>query len=102
MLNIVLKSDWILKVSEIANDLKSNFPEADSRDDVLNALRDSDLRFQRADPEYASRAGHNDVHFLCSVSGTTQTLSAYIINSITEGVPLNALGVYALSPIGTL
>jgi hypothetical protein len=96
MLNIVLKSDWILKVSEIANDLKIELSEADSRDDVLNALRDSDLRFQRADPEYASRAGHNDVHFLCSVSGTTQTLSAYIINSITEGVPLNALGVYML------
>lgn len=96
MLNIVLKSDWILKVCEIANDLKIELSEADSRDDVLNALRDSDLRFQRADPEYASRAGHNDVHFLCSVSGTTQTLSAYIINSLTEGVPLNALGVYML------
>ncbi len=96
MLNIVLNSLWILKVSEIANELKTELAQADSRDDVLNALRDSDLRFQRADPEYASRAGHNDVHFLTSVAGTTQTLAAYITNSISEGVPLNALGVYMI------
>ncbi len=96
MLKIVLGSDWILNVCEIAYELKLDLANADSRNDVLNALRDSDLRLQRADPEYASRAGHNDVHFLRSLSGMAQTLQSYIDSSIAEGAPLNALGVYII------
>ena len=30
----------------------------------INALRNSDIKLQSADPEYATRAGSNNVHFL--------------------------------------
>lgn len=96
MLNIVLNSDWIDNVCEIAYELKLGLAAADSRDDVLNALRDSDLRFQRADPEYASRAGHNDVHFLRSLSNMHQSLRSYLDYCIAPGADLNALGVYII------
>jgi len=96
MLNIVLNSDWINNVCEIAYELKLGIAAADSRDDVLNALRDSDLRFQRADPEYASRAGHNDVHFLRSLTALDHRLLPYIDYCISEGAELNALSVYII------
>jgi len=96
MINIVLYSDWIGKVVEIAGELKDDMAAATSRQDILNALRNSDLLLQRADPEYASRAGHNDVHFLRSLSGMSQSLTDYINYCIKPGAALNALGVYIL------
>ena len=94
MLNIVLHSTWIKSVIEIANELKSEIAGARTREDLLNALRNSDLMLQRADPEYASRAGHNDVHFLRSLGSMAQPLSEYIAYCIKPGADLNALGVY--------
>ncbi|MBN8544941.1 MAG: hypothetical protein J0L60_02310 [Ignavibacteria bacterium] len=94
MLKIVLHSTWIKSVIEIANELKSEIAQARTREDLLNALRNSDLMLQRADPEYASRAGHNDVHFLRSLQSMTQSLSEYMAFCIKPGAELNALGVY--------
>ncbi len=94
MLNIVLHTSWINGVIEIANELKSEIANARSREDLLNALRNSDLMLQRADPEYAARAGHNDVHFLRSLQSVTQSLSEYMAFCIKPGADLNALGVY--------
>ena len=37
---------------------------AESRAERMNHLRDSDIELQRVDPEYATRAGSNHVHFL--------------------------------------
>ena len=64
MLHNVLQTDWILKVADVAAHLKIDLLESENRHEHINALRDSDIKLQRVDPEYATRAGSNNVHFL--------------------------------------
>jgi hypothetical protein len=64
MLDIILTTDWILKVEHIASRLQNNLAKAKREDQTINAIRNSDIRLQRADIEYAIRAGSNHVHFL--------------------------------------
>ena len=64
MLNTILYSEWIIKVANIAEELKVELARAKNRSQQINALRDSDIKLQRADLEYATRAGSNNVHFL--------------------------------------
>ena len=91
MLETARTSPWILQVADVAAQLKVDLaripvtarPEATescrrrrSRDaqrriaseavraERINALRTADIRLQRADPEYATRAGSNNAHFL--------------------------------------
>ena len=59
----VFQTNWILKVADIAAQLKIDIAEAKNRSELVNALRDSDNKFQRVDPEYATRAGSNNVSF---------------------------------------
>ncbi|MCW9095081.1 MAG: hypothetical protein OQJ74_04475, partial [Ignavibacteriaceae bacterium] len=66
MLYNVLQTDWILKVANIAAELKIDIANSENRYEHVNALRDSDIKLQRVDPEYATRAGSNNVHFLLS------------------------------------
>lgn len=96
MLNIILYSSWILEVSLIAHDLKNDLASSVTREQRINFLRNSDLLLQRADPAYATRAGHNDVHFLLSLSEMSESLSHYFNRCITPGEELNAAGVYSL------
>jgi hypothetical protein len=56
MLNNVLQTEWILKVANEAAELKINLANAKDRSARVNALRDSDIQFQRVDPDYATRA----------------------------------------------
>ena len=91
MLDTVLGTEWILGVADVAAQLKVDlarvpvvptleqtereqagaikFPDFTRRiqDETLraerqNALRTSDIRLQRADPAYATRAGANNAH----------------------------------------
>ena len=89
-------SPWILSVADVAAQLKVDLarlpvtaePELSGRaPDVLsdaqrrlasqsvqaqrvNALRTADIRLQRADPDYATRAGSNNAHFLLARPST--------------------------------
>ena len=121
MLDNVLKSDWILQVADVAAQLKVDLgriavtarPEVNIlgkdvagdvqrliedealRADRQNALRTSDTRLQRADVEYATRAGSNNAHFLLPRPRTDTTPRQYAELTLSPGAELSAVGVYA-------
>jgi hypothetical protein len=102
MLENVLDTKWILDVADIAAKLKIGLAEAKTRSELINALRDSDIKFQRADPEYATRAGSNNVHFLIALPNVNTTAEEYLIKCLSEGSELNALGAYTHFHISAL
>lgn len=95
MLNTVLHSDWILKVADVAAQLKIDLASAKNRSDQINAIRNSDIRLQKADAEYATRAGSNNVHFLLARPKVDTDLKEYLLACLSPGSPLNALGAYS-------
>ena len=95
MLFNVLKADWILEVADINAQLKINLSKAIDRDEHINSLRESDLRLQKADPEYVTRAGSNNVHFLLSLPDVYMKAALYLELCIKEGTALNAIGAYS-------
>jgi hypothetical protein len=95
MLNTILYSDWILKVENIAEELKIELARAKNRSQQINALRNSDIKLQRADLEYATRAGSNNVHFLLARPKFDTDGKQYLKACLSAGSPLNALGAYA-------
>jgi hypothetical protein len=94
MLYNILQTDWILDVADITAKLKIEIADSKNREERVNALRNSDIRLQRADPEYATRAGHNNVHFLLSLQTVKETAHKFGLECVKEGAELNALGVY--------
>ena len=102
MLQTVLETEWILDVSEIAAELKVKLSEAENRYQLINSLRDSDNKLQRADPEYATRAGSNSVHFLISLPKVSTSGKEYTIACFSEGVELNALAAYSYFHLSAL
>jgi hypothetical protein len=95
MVRIVLESDWILEVADISASLKEHLAKSRTRSERINALRGSDNRLQRADPDYAARAGANNVHFLPARRSVDVDGVAYLLGALQEGAELNALGAYA-------
>ncbi|MCA6078949.1 hypothetical protein [Fulvivirga sedimenti] len=95
MMDIILLSDWILKVDHIAERLRIDLAKAKRPDQTVNAIRNSDIRLQRADLDYATRAGTNNVHFLLERNSVNEGLDQYFMRSLQEGAPLNAIGAYA-------
>jgi hypothetical protein len=113
-------SKWILSVADVAAQLKVDLaripvtaaPEASGPiEDVLsdarrrlasqatqaeriNALRIADNRLQRADPEYATRAGSNNAHFLIARPSTDVNPLDYAQLAMRVGSELSAIGVY--------
>ena len=53
------------------------------RADRINALRIADIRLQRADPEYATRAGSNNAHFLLARPKADFTPREYVETTLT-------------------
>jgi hypothetical protein len=121
MSEIVLRSDWILRVADVAatlklehsaladapadpaaadgdkkviSDLRRRFEDQAARAKRINALRTADLELQRADPEYATRAGSNNAHFLLARPRTDTTPHQYSELALRKGAELNAVGVY--------
>lgn len=94
LLHNVLDTDWILDVASITASLKAGMAAARNRSERINHLRDSDIRLQRADPEYATRAGSNNVHFLLARTSTDVDTRTYIRSSVRAGSELNAMGTY--------
>jgi hypothetical protein len=91
----ILQTDWIMKVADITAQLQIDLQFASTRNERINALRDSDLRLQSADPEYATRAGSNNVHFLLALPDVNMEALNYTLTFLVEGAELNAIGAYA-------
>ena len=120
MSGIGLESDWILKVADIAAQLKVAFsgievhppagqagaekdPLADLHRQVesegaraarINALRKADNQLQQADPQYATRAGSNHAHFLLARPRTDTTPREYGELTLNIKSEISAVGVY--------
>ncbi len=121
MLADVLGPPWILLVADVAAQLgvdlarigvappppgtdRSKGPVIDVRRYVqdetvraqlVNALRTADTRLQRADPEYATRAGSNGAHFLMPRPRTDVTPREYAELTLSVDSEISAIGVYA-------
>ena len=95
MLHNVLEADWILEVADINAQLKINLSSAEDRNMRINALRKSDIQLQNVDPEYATRAGSNNVHFLHSLPDVFMSADTYLELCVKEGTALNAIGAYS-------
>jgi hypothetical protein len=128
MLETVTKSDWILQVADVAAQLKvdlaripvtasadSSAPAANLIGDAqrrlsdenmraarVNALRTADLRLQRADSEYATRAGSNSAHFLAPRPSTDTTAAEYAHLTLHPGAEISAIGSYAYYHLSAL
>jgi hypothetical protein len=102
LLYTVLQTDWILQVADVAAHLKIDLAESENQHEHINSLRDSDIKFQRVDPAYATRAGSNNVHFLLARPNVETTVREYLIACLKEGAELNALGAYTWFHISAL
>ncbi|MEI6456671.1 MAG: hypothetical protein WCO93_10325 [bacterium] len=94
MTNIVLRSSWILKVADITAQLKVGLDESQKRSSRINAVRISDIRLLRADPEYVSRAGENNGHFLLVLPAVNTKSTTYFSLCYKEGTEMNTVGTY--------
>ena len=92
MLGTVLESDWVLKVAGICSRLEVSLATAKNPIQLTNRLVKSDLELERADKEYSSRAGANNVHFL--LSRMSDDPLVYLKESVKGGGELNAIGVW--------
>ena len=102
LLHNVLETDWILGVADVAALLKVELAQAKTAAQRINALRDSDIKLQGTDPDYATRAGSNNVHFLLARPSPTTTRSEYARACFHAGAEINALGAYAWYHISAL
>jgi hypothetical protein len=100
VLEHVLPSGWILGVARVSAETEADLATAKTRAQRLNAIATSNLKLQVVDPDYATRAGSNNAHFLLPRKG--DELSAYLAACFTEGAPLNALGLYGLYHVTAL
>jgi len=128
MLETATHSAWILQVADVAAQLKVDLaripvtanPEASTAPDSviadaqrrladqnaraarINALRTADLRLQRADAEYATRAGSNSAHFLLPRPSTDTTQVQYAELTLRKGSEISAIGSYAYFHLSAL
>ncbi|HEY5810527.1 MAG TPA: hypothetical protein VIT67_21340 [Povalibacter sp.] len=120
LLDTVSTSEWILGVAEVAaqlkvdlsriskasavaaptsgggliRDLRGQIENEAVRADRINALRMADVRLQRADPEYATRAGSNNAHFLLARPRVDFSGREYVEATVLAGSEINAVGVW--------
>jgi hypothetical protein len=100
VLTQVLTSDWILKVARVSAETKAALAAAKTREAKLNESATNNLKLQVVDPEYATRAGANNAHFL--LPRTSNVLTTYVQSCLIEGAPLNALGLYGQYHVAAL
>jgi len=128
MLETARSAPWILQVADIAAQLKEDLaripvlPMAEStgqsanivteaqrlissetaRAQRVNALRTADIRLQRADPDYVTRAGSNYAHFLLARPNTDIDLNEYAALTLRVGSAISAVGVYSYFHLSAL
>lgn len=120
MLDTVLQSDWILAVADVAaqfkvdlsrieegpaakpggqgitpiRDIRRQLESEALRAERVNVVRVADIRLQRADPQYATRAGSNNAHFLLAKPVADFSPYDYLNSTLTRGSEINAAGVF--------
>ena len=82
MLYNILETDWIMQVADITAQLKIDLLFSKDRTRRMNGLRTSDLRLQDADPEYVTRAGSYNVHFLLSLHDVNTDPLSYVLSCL--------------------
>ncbi len=102
MMNNILQTEWILKVADIARRLQIGLDEARNQSERVNRMRDSDIKLLRADPEYVSRAGGNNGHFLLALPDVNISATDYFTKCFNEGCELNTIGTYTWFHISAL
>ena len=95
MLRVILDSDWILKVAGIAAHAGIGVSTARNESERRNAQMNGDLRLERADPDYSSRAGANNAHHLLP-RNTGNDPMQYVEECLRAGVEPNVMGLYVL------
>ena len=95
MLKNVLTTKWILDVANVAAQLNLDIKNSRNKSEHSNAIRNSDIKLQRADAEYATRAGSNNVHFLLARTDVDMTTEEYLKACLEPKAPMNALGAYS-------
>ncbi|HQQ75972.1 MAG TPA: hypothetical protein PLB01_01335 [Thermoanaerobaculia bacterium] len=93
LLKTVLETKWVLDVAAVTSVLDKGLATAKNKNEARNRLTKSDLDLQRKDPEYATRAGSNNVHFL--LTRDTDDVKEFLLASLTKDVELNGLGTWA-------
>jgi hypothetical protein len=93
VLDTILNSKWVMDVAAVTSVLDKGLATARNKNEARNRLTRSDLELQRRDPEYATRAGSNNVHFL--LTRDTDDVAAFLRASVAKDVELNGLGVWA-------
>jgi hypothetical protein len=78
----------------LISDLRGQIESEAVRAERVNALRIADVRLQRADPEYATRAGSNNAHFLLARPNVDFTGWEYMETTLKAGSEINAVGVW--------
>ncbi len=94
MVQTILHTDWILDVADVAARLKNGITASKNRSEREGELRDSDLRLLRADPEYVTRAGSNNVHFMLARPDVNTSANDYFATCYKEGSEVNLIGTY--------
>ena len=94
MTEVILRSDWIINVAAIAARLKNDIATAKNNSELLNSLRESDLRLLKADPEYVTRAGANNGHFMLARPDVNTSAADYFRTCYTAGGEVNPIGTY--------
>jgi hypothetical protein len=100
MLQVILKSNWILKVAAVTARMEEGLGKAKNEAEKTNVRVVGDLGLERMDPEYSTRAGGNNAHFLLprKVDDPTE----YAIQSLAPGSELNAMALYVLFHVSAL
>ncbi len=96
----ILTSGWILKVAKAAAETKVGLENAKSREAALNEWALSNLKLQLADPEYASRAGANNGHFL--ITRISDDARENLLRMFASDIEPNALALYIYYHLGAL
>ncbi len=94
MLYNILQTEWIMDVANIAARLKDGITNSTNRSERVNRLRESDLRLLRADPEYVSRAGANNGHFMLARPDVNTSAIEYFDTCFKQGCEPNPVGTY--------
>ncbi|MEI7983586.1 MAG: hypothetical protein WCI71_18200, partial [Bacteroidota bacterium] len=102
MTEIVLKSTWIMNVAAITARLKIGLDNSDTRSGRVSEVRDSDIKLLRADPEYVSRAGKNNGHFMLAVPGVNLRPEFYFALCYQEGTEMNTVGTFTWFHVSAL
>jgi len=100
LLSKTLTSNWILNVARVGLETKDGLAKATSRDAKLNEWANSNLKLQSVDPEYASRAGANNGHFL--ITRTSDDPEEYLKRALGSDAEPNALGLYLYYHLGAV